>query len=227
MWELVHKEGWVPKNWSFWTVGLEKTLESPLDYKEIKPVNPKGIQLWIFFGRIVAQAEVPILWLPGVKSRLIGKDPAAGKRVRHDLETPKNNDKTPGRGTSLVVQWSRIHLPMQGTQVWSLVLELRSHMPLGNYAWMPQLLSTSTSEPMHHNKEPECHNRDPVAVQSLSRVPLFATPWAAAAQLSLSFITSRSLLRLMCIELMMPSNHLILSSCPQSFPASNKPDTDK
>ena len=227
MWELDNKKSWVPKNWCFRTIVLEKTLLSPLDYKEIKPVNPKGTQLWIFFGRIVAQAEVPILWLPGVKSWLIGKDPAVGKRVRHDLETQKNNDKTPGRGTSLVVQWSRIHLPLQGTQVWSLVRELRFHMPLGNYTWMPQLLSTSTSEPMHHNKEPECHNWDPVAVQSLSRVLLFATLWAATAQLSLSFITSRSLLRLMCIELMMPSNHLILSSCPQSFPASNKPDTDK
>ena len=79
MWELVHKEGWVPKNCSFWIVGLEKTLDSPLDCKEIKPVNPKGTQLWIFFGRTVAQAEVPILWLCGVKSRFIGKDPAAGK----------------------------------------------------------------------------------------------------------------------------------------------------
>ena len=84
MWELVHKEGWVPKNWSFWIVGLEKTLKSPLVYKEIKPVNPKGTQLWIFFESTVAQAEVPILSLPGVKSRLTGKDPAAGKDWRQE-----------------------------------------------------------------------------------------------------------------------------------------------
>ena len=62
MWELDHKESWAPKNWCFWTVVLEKTLESPLDCKEIKPINPKGNQSWIFIGRTDAEAEVPILW---------------------------------------------------------------------------------------------------------------------------------------------------------------------
>ena len=71
------KESWVPKNWCFWTMVLEKTLESPLDSKEIKPVNPKGNQSWI--GRTDAEAETPILWPPDVKSWLIGKDPDAGK----------------------------------------------------------------------------------------------------------------------------------------------------
>ena len=69
MWELEHKESWVSKNWCFWTVLLEKTLESPLDFKEIQPVNPKGNQSWIFIGRTDAEAEVPILWLPEVKKR--------------------------------------------------------------------------------------------------------------------------------------------------------------
>ena len=68
MWELDHKEGWSPKNWYFWTVVLEKTLESPLDCKEIKPVNPKGNQSWIFIGRTDAEAEIPILWPPDVKN---------------------------------------------------------------------------------------------------------------------------------------------------------------
>jgi len=77
MWELDHKEGWAPKNWCFTTVVLEKTLESPLDSKEIKPVDPKGIQSWIFIGRI--DAEAPIIWPPDVKSWLTGKDPDAGK----------------------------------------------------------------------------------------------------------------------------------------------------
>ena len=77
MWQLDHKEGWVPKNWCFWTVVLEKTLESPLDSKEIKPVNPKGNQLWIFTGK--TDAEAPILWPPDSRGRLIGKDPDAGK----------------------------------------------------------------------------------------------------------------------------------------------------
>ena len=75
MWELDHKEGWVPKNWYFQIVVLEKTLESPLDCKGIKPVNPNGNQHWIFFGRTDAKAEAPILWPPDVKSLLIRKDP--------------------------------------------------------------------------------------------------------------------------------------------------------
>ena len=79
MWELDHKEGWVPKNWCFWTVVLEKTLESPLDYKDIKRVNPKGNQPWIFTGRTDAEAEAPILWPPDAKHQLIGKDPDVGK----------------------------------------------------------------------------------------------------------------------------------------------------
>ena len=82
MWELDHKEGWALKNWCFWTVVLEKTLESPLGSKEIKPINPKGNQPWIFIGR--ADAEAPVLWLPDVKSQLIGKDPDAGKDWRQE-----------------------------------------------------------------------------------------------------------------------------------------------
>ena len=75
LWELDYKGSWVPKNWCFWTVVLEKTLESPLDFKEIKPVHPKGNQSWIFTGRTNAKAKTPILWPPDVKSWLIRKDP--------------------------------------------------------------------------------------------------------------------------------------------------------
>ena len=74
MWELGHKESWALKNWCFWSVVLEKTLESPLDCKEIKQVNPKVNQPWVFFGRTDAKAETPVLWPPHVKSWLIGKD---------------------------------------------------------------------------------------------------------------------------------------------------------
>ena len=84
MWELDHKEGWAPKNWCFWTVVLEKTLESPLDFKEIKPVNPKGNQSWIFIGRTDAKAEAPILRPPDPKSWLTEKDPDAGKDWRQE-----------------------------------------------------------------------------------------------------------------------------------------------
>ena len=82
MWELDHNEGWALNNWCFWTMVLEKILESPLDCKEIKPVNPKGNQPWIFIGRTDAKAEAPILWPPDAKSRLTGKDPDAGKDWR-------------------------------------------------------------------------------------------------------------------------------------------------
>ena len=74
MWEVDHKEGWVPKNWCFWTVVLEKTLESPLDYKAIKPVHPKGNQSWVFIGRTDTEVEALILWPPDEKSPLIGKE---------------------------------------------------------------------------------------------------------------------------------------------------------
>ena len=78
-WELDHKEGWAPKNRCFWVVVLEKTLESPLDYKEIQPVSAKGNQPWKFIGRTDAEAEAPILWWPDAKRQLIGKDSDAGK----------------------------------------------------------------------------------------------------------------------------------------------------
>ena len=79
MWELNYKDSWGLKNWCFWTVVLEKTLESPLDCKEIQPVQPKGDQSWIFIVRTDAEAETPIIWPPDVKSWLIRKDPDAGK----------------------------------------------------------------------------------------------------------------------------------------------------
>ena len=79
MWELDHKEDWAPKNLCFWTVVLEKTLESPLDSKEIKAVHPKGDQSWVFIGRTDVEAEMPILWPSDVKNLLTGKDPDSGK----------------------------------------------------------------------------------------------------------------------------------------------------
>ena len=79
MWELDCEESWAPKNWCLWSMVLEKTLESPLDCKEIQPVHPKGDQSWVFIGRTDAKAETPILWPPHVKSWLIGKDSDAGR----------------------------------------------------------------------------------------------------------------------------------------------------
>ena len=84
MWELDYKESWALKNWCFWTVVLEKTLESPLDCKEIQPVHPKGNQSWLFIGRTDAEAETAILWPPNVKNWLFGKHPDAGKDWRQE-----------------------------------------------------------------------------------------------------------------------------------------------
>ena len=84
MWELNNKEIWAPKNWRFWTAVLEKTLESPLDCKEIQPVHPKGNQFWVFIGRTDVEAETPILWPPDAKNWLIGKDPDVGKDWRQE-----------------------------------------------------------------------------------------------------------------------------------------------
>ena len=84
MWELDYKESWVQKNWCFWTVVLEKTLESRLDCKEIQPVHSKGDQSWVFIGRTDVEAETPVLWPPDAKSWLIWKDPDAGKDWRQE-----------------------------------------------------------------------------------------------------------------------------------------------
>ena len=90
MWELYYKETWALKNWCFWAVELEKTLESPLHCKEIQPVHPKGDQSSVFIGRTDAEAEAPILWLPDAKNWLIWKDCDAGKDWRQEEETTEN-----------------------------------------------------------------------------------------------------------------------------------------
>ena len=82
MWELDYKESWAPKNWCFWSVVLEKTLESPLDCKEIQPVHPKGDQSWVFIGRTDAELETPIFWPPDPKNWFSGKDPECWERSK-------------------------------------------------------------------------------------------------------------------------------------------------
>ena len=96
MWELDYKESWAPKNWCFWTVVLEKTLESSLDCKEIQPVHPKGDQSWVFIGRTNVEAETPILWPPDAKNWLIRKDPDAGKDWKQE-EMGMTEDEPPGK----------------------------------------------------------------------------------------------------------------------------------
>ena len=105
VWGLDCKERWAPKNWCFWTLVLEKPLESPLDCKEIQPIHPKGDQSWVFIGRTDAEAETPILWPPDAESWLIWKDPDAGKDWRQEE-----------KGTTGWNGW--MASPTQGTWVW-------------------------------------------------------------------------------------------------------------
>ena len=92
MWELDHKESWAPKNWCFWTVVLDMTLECPLDYKEIKPVNPKGNQSWIFVGKTDAEAEAPIFWPPDEKNWLLEKTLVLEKDWRQEEKEMRKDE---------------------------------------------------------------------------------------------------------------------------------------
>ena len=109
-----HKEGWAPKNWCFQTVVLEKTLESPLDCKEIRPVNPRGNQSWLVIGRTDAGAEAPVLWPPDAKNGLIGKDPDAGKDWREG-EKGTTEDEMVGWHHRLNRYWTSSNWWLWGT----------------------------------------------------------------------------------------------------------------
>ena len=201
MWELDCEEGWVPKNWCFRTVALEKTLESPLDCKEIQPVHPKGYQCWIFIGRTDVEAETPILWPPDVKSWLIGKNPDAGRDWGQE-EKGTTEDEMAG--------W---HHWLDG-QVW---------VNSGSWWWTgrPGVLRFMGSQRVRHDWATELnwwilreHSHLVYCfVQLFSCVWLFATPWTVARQASLSFTVSQTLLKFISTESDMPSNHLILC-CP-------------
>ena len=119
MWELDYKESWALKNWCFWTVVLEKTLESPLDWKEIQPVHPKRNQSWIFIGRIEAEAETPILWPSDTKNWLIWKDPDAGKDWRQEEEKGTTEDeRLDGISDAMNMSLSKLQELVKDRETW-------------------------------------------------------------------------------------------------------------
>ena len=119
-WELDHKEGWALKSWCFSTVVLEKTLESPLDCKEIQTVHPKGDQSWIFTERTDAEAEAPVLWPPDAKSRLIRKDPDAGKDWRQEEKgaTAERQDGWIASTDSMHMRLSKLWEMVKDREAW-------------------------------------------------------------------------------------------------------------
>ena len=137
MWELDYKESWAPENWCFWSVVLEKTLESPLDCKEIQPVHPKGNQSWIFFGRTDAEAKTPILWPPDAKSWLI-KDSDAG----NDWGQEEKGTTGWGGWMASLTQW---------TWVW---------VSSGSWQWTgrPGMLQSTESQRVRHDWETELNS---------------------------------------------------------------------
>ena len=142
MWELDYKENWVPKNWCFWTVVLEKTLESPLDCREIQPIHPKGNQSWIFIGRTDAVAETPIIQLPDAKNWLIWINPEAGKDWRWEKGTTENE---------MVGQ----HLRLNGHDFW---------VVSGSWWWTgrPGVLQSMGSQRVRHNWVTELNWTEPL-----------------------------------------------------------------
>ena len=142
MWKLDHKEGWVPKNWCFRTVVLEKTLESPLDSQEIKPVKPKENKPWIFIGRTDAEAEASILWPPDAKSWLIGKDPDARKDWVQEENGSAEDNKIDSITDSVDMNLSKLWEMVKDREVWRTAV----HWVAKSQTWLSNWTTTTKTE---------------------------------------------------------------------------------
>ena len=164
MWELDCKESWAPKSWCFWTVVLEKTLESPLDCKEIQPVHPKGNQSWVLIGRIDAEEETPILWLPDAKNCLFGKDPDAGNEWKQEEKETTEDE---------MVRWHHWLNGHDLSKLWELVIDREAwHATVHGVTksqtrWATELNWTATQLV----KESACNVGDLGSIPGLERSP--------------------------------------------------------
>ena len=132
MWELDWEESWAPKNWCFWTVVLEKTLESPLDCKEIQPVHSKGDEPWVFFGRTDAKAETPVLWPPHAQSWLIGKDSDAGRDWGQEEKGTTEDEWLDGITDSMDMSLSELQELVTDWEAWHPVI----HGFVKSWTWL-------------------------------------------------------------------------------------------
>ena len=175
--ELNYEESWAPKNWCFWTVVLEKTLESPLDCKEIKPMNPIGNQSWIFIGRTDAEAEAAILWPPDAKSQLIRKDPMLGKMEGWRRRGQQRMRWLDGITDSMDMNLSKLQEIVKDRKAWRAAV----HGVAKSRTWLSDWTTLCPKVRFPHPQiQPITQMGQSLLLFSLSWVQLFATLWTTA-----------------------------------------------